>query len=371
MRKIAHLFQQNLFLSGVILCVFVFSCPLQAKSVENGGQTLSFSAGAAIAGLRLERAEPLSPVVATAARFSLSHVHLLGKRLSRSSQMPELQPVETYGSFLGLKITLKIKGGWNIFSGGDIEKGIGGMFDNAFQLISSSGAPIVESQKESNHAGLEVGGDLIYCVTPRLGIGIGASRITAGKESFISYHVTGWFTEDQLRVRPDIRVSVLRLGVFYAFPFASRLAISVHGGPAFYFARYAYNMSQTSGSPGLDAVLYGFLPTGLYQEARAKQLGLEGGIAFEFDPNPFVAFFVEAAGRYARIGGFEGDETTSAFQTFHPQVFNQSGSLYYADGDQYLLLDIVPPEGAAAGNARKATLNFSGLSFLAGLKLRF
>ncbi|MDH4271236.1 MAG: hypothetical protein OEW18_04590, partial [Candidatus Aminicenantes bacterium] len=337
---------------------------------ENGERTPAFFAGAAIAGLRADRAEPLSPTISTAPRFSLSQVHLLAKIPSRNSQMPELPPVETYGAFLGLKITLKIKGGWNIFSGGDIEKGIGGMYDNAFQLISATGAPIVENQKAPNHAGLEVGGDLIYCITPRFGIGIGASRINAGKESLIIYHVTG-STDDELRIRPEIKVTSLRLGLFYAFPFAGRLAISVHGGPAFYFAKYIYNLSMTSGSPGLEVVLRGFLPTGLYQETSAKQLGLEGGVGFEFNANRFVAFFVEAMGRYAKIGSFKGKEETSAYQNFHPQVFNQTGSLYYVDTDQYPLLDIVPSEGAAAGNVRKATLNFSGFSFLAGLKLRF
>jgi hypothetical protein len=364
------LFLKNLFPSGAILCVFVFLWPLQAKGAQNGERTLTFSSAVATAGLRPDRAQSLSHAISTAPRFSLNQIHGPTKRLSRNSQMPELPPVDTYGAFFGLKITLKIKGGWNVFSGGDIEKGIGGMYNNAFQLISASGAPIVESQKESNHAGLEVGGDLIYNVTPRFGIGIGASRINAGKESSIIYHITG-STDDELRIRPEIKVSVLRLGLFYTFPFAGRLGISVHGGPASYFARYIYNMSQTSGSPGLDAVFNGFLPTGLYQEATTRQLGLEGGVGFEFNPNPFVAVFVEAMGRYAKISGFEGEEKTSAYQNFRPQVFYQTGSLNYVDTNQYLLLDIVPPEGVAAGNACKATLNFSGFSFMAGLKLRF
>ena len=44
-----------------------------------------------------------------------------------------------YGAFFGLKITLKIQGGWNTFSGGDIKTGIDGMYDNGVASISASG----------------------------------------------------------------------------------------------------------------------------------------------------------------------------------------------------------------------------------------
>ncbi|MFZ2055505.1 MAG: hypothetical protein WAU81_15050 [Candidatus Aminicenantales bacterium] len=365
-----HSNKRVVFLSCFILGVFAFLWPLQAGSAENGERTPTFSAGAAITGLKLDALVPIASTVSTAPRFSFSDVHLLGKKLSRNSQMPELEPVETYGSFFGLKITLQLKGGWNVFSGGDIEKAIGGMYDNAVNLISATGAPIVQNQKKSNHAGLEAGGDIIYCVTPRFGIGIGTSRIQAGKESVLLYEVIST-TYESLRTRPKINVTVLRLGLFYAFPFAGRLAISIHGGPALYSAEYSYNMAVTTGSYGLDIIQRGFLLTGLYQEARAKQMGLEGGVGFEFNANPFVAFFVEALGRYARISGFEGEEEATLYQDFHRQVFNQAGSLYYVARDQYPLLDIIPPEGTAGGNARKATLDFSGFSFSAGLKLRF
>lgn len=365
-----HFNKKTVFFSGIILGAFVFLCPLRPASSEDREQVMTFSVCSTIAALRLGSAEPLLQIVSTAPRFSLNHVHLLGKIVSRNSRMPKLEPVETYGSLFGLKITLQLKGGWNVFSGGDIENGIGGMYDNAVHMISVTGVPITQNQKESNHAGLEASGDLIYCITPRFGIGIGASRIKAGKESVLIYEVMSPQYES-LRTRPEIKVTALRLGLFYAFPFADWLAISVHGGPALYSAKYIYNMAITSGSYSLDVVWRGYLPTGLYQEARAKQVGLEGGVGFEFNVNPFVALFVEALGRYARIGGFEGEKKTSTYINFRPQVLTQAGSLYFMPSDKYPLLNIIPPEGSVAETARKATLDFSGFSFSAGLKLRF
>jgi hypothetical protein len=368
-----HSKTRNNLLPGLILGILAFLRPLGAGGAENGEKTLTFSAGAAIAGLGLNLHEPAWLAGSSPARFSFGHIHSLGKGLARSSQMPELEPVETYGSFFGVKLTLKLKGGWNTFSGGDIEKGFGGMYDKAAYLISMDGASITKSQKELPHSGLEFGGDLIYCITPRFGIGIGAGRISAAEKSIIIYEIQAPNYE-RININPRIKVSVLRFGLFYAIPFAGRLAISVHGGPALYSAQYRYNMTvmnTTAVSYSMPIILAGFLPTGFYQEATAKQMGFEGGVGFEFNANPFVAFFLEALGRYAKIEGFEGNEEKTIFVNYHRQVLNQEGSLYLINAGDYPLLDIVPPEGSAGAPARKAALDFSGFSLSAGLKLRF
>jgi hypothetical protein len=365
-----HSNKRVVFLSCFILGVFVFLEPVWAWSAENGRQPLAFAAGPAIAGLKLNPEDPVSLTVSTAPRFSLSDVHLFGKKILRNSQMPELEPVEAYGSFFGLKVTLQLKGGWNIFSGGDIENGILGMYDQVADAFTLSGVPILENQREPNHTGLEFGGDLIYCLTPRFGVGIGMSRINTKKQSVLRYEINST-DYDTLRTRPEIKISVLRLSLFYAIPFAGRLAISLHGGPALYSAEYIYSMALTSGAYGMDIVQRGFIPMGMYQEASAKQMGLEGGIGFEFNANPFVAFFIEALGRYARIGGFEGEERVDYYRDFRFTRSTQEGPVYLVYADQYPLLDVVPPEGTAAEGARKAALDFSGVSFSAGLKLRF
>ncbi len=357
-------------ISAAVLGGFILLLPLQAVGDEDRDQRPAFSVGAACAGLRFDRAEPISPTVFTSHLVFFDRTHVPGKILSGNSQMPELEPVETYGSFFGLKVTLQLKGSWYVYSGGDLEAGFGGMYDTGVDLISSSGVPIQRNLKETSHSGLEFGGDLVYCITPRFGIGLGASRFSAKKESVLYYEV--WSPDyDTLRARPRVRVTVLRLGLFYSFPFAGRLAISVHGGPALYNAEYEYGMAITPGAYGLPVVQMGLLPTGLNQDAKANQLGLEGGVGFEFNANPFVAFFIEALGRYARIQGFEGVEEADLYMEGDRRVVKQEGVVYSIPTDGYPLLEIVPPEGSAGEAARKATLDFSGFSVSAGLKLRF
>lgn len=365
-----HLGKKILFLLSLILGVLALLQSVQAGDSNNDKKSTGFSPAAAIAGLSFDAVPSVANAASAGPRFSLRGLCSPGKNSSSGSQVPDLEPVEAYGSFFGVRLTLQIKGGWSAFSGGDIENGVGGMYEKAVDLIAADGAVITQSRKNSNTAGLEFGGDLIYCITPRFGVGVGLSNINAGKESALFFEIRGPDYE-RMNLRPRIKVSVLRFGLFYAIPFAGRLAISVHGGPALYSARYSYNTNITVGSYGMPVIQAGFLPMGLYQEASAKQLGLEGGIGFEFNANPFVAFCLEALGRYARIDGFEGLEEATLYQDYRRQVLTQEGSLYLLNTNNYPLLDIVPPEGSAGEAARKASLDFSGFSFTAGLKLRF
>ena len=326
------------FMLSVLFSAFVFLLPTPAVSEENAVRKDLY--------------------------ISSPDVRLLQKGGFGQSRVPGLEPIEKYGSFFGLKITLKPQGGWNTFSGGDIEKGIGALFDYAAADISASGTTIVESIKESTHAGLEAGGDLIYAITPLFGIGIGAANIRTRKDNRLVFlDEESW--PQILQIEPEIKVSAFRAGLFYSFPFAGRLAISVHGGPALYSAEYSFSMGGSA-----SFLRDGLIHTGYFQKAKSKQMGFEGGLGFEFNANPFVAIFVEAQGRYAKIGGFEGEEKATFYQNNQFQTAVRNGPAYFVDTVPYPQLDIVPAGGAVPGSARRATLNFSGVSILAGLKLR-
>ena len=322
----SHKIKKNGFIWGAVFLAFVLLMPTPAGSEENRS--------------------------------------LLKKGSTRNSQAPELEPVTEYGSFFGLKITLKLQGGWNTFSGGDLKKGIMGMYDNGVASMSADGVPIVENARVSNRGGLEVGGDLIYAVTPRFGIGIGMAGVSAWKESHLLFEHPPW-GPGSFQSRPRVKVSTLRAGLFYSMPFAGMLALSVRGGPALYSAECSCVLGGNSGF-----LRDGLIHTSYSQEASAKQLGFEGGFGLEFTPNPFVAIFVEVQGRYAKIRGLEGEEEATFFQDNQYRQSVDSGPVYIVDTAACPELDIIPSGDDVPGNARKATLDFSGVSFLAGLKFR-
>lgn len=281
-----------------------------------------------------------------------------------NSQGPGLEPIKEYGSFFGLKITLKIDGGWNTFSGGDVKKGIMGMYDNGVDHITSSGVTIAENARDAGRGGLEVGGDLIYCLTPRLGIGVGIAGVSAWKESHLLYALAPMST-GTFQISPRVKVSAFRAGVFYSFPFAGFLAVSIRGGPAYYSAKYNFVMSGNTGFLR-DGLIY----ASYSEEARAKKWGFEGGLGFEFSPNPFVAIFVEVQGRNAKIDGLEGDEPSAFYQAGQYRQSTGSGPVYLVETTANPQLDIIPSGEPVPGGARRATLDFSGVTYLAGLKFR-
>jgi hypothetical protein len=299
-----------------------------------------------------------------ALKHSLRDVGFHGNGNFRAFQMPDLEPVKEYGSFLGLKITLKIQGGWNMFSGGDIKRGIDGMYDNGVAAMSDAGVSIVENDRYSTRGGTEVGGDLIYAITPRFGIGIGLAGARAWKESHLLFNQEP-LEAGVFRSRPNVKVSALRAGLFYSLPFAGFLAVSVRGGPAYYSAEYNCVLGCGSGF-----VRDGLSHTGYFQKAKAKQWGFEGGLGLELNANRFVAIFIEVQGRSAKFRDLEGDEAATFFQAGQYRQSAASGPVYIVDTAPSPQLDIIPSAEAVPGNARKATLDFSGITYLAGLKFR-
>jgi hypothetical protein len=323
---------------GVLFAALALSLPAPAAGEENAGRE--------------------------AIEYSIRDAGFPKNRNFRAFQMPDLEPVKEYGSFLGLKITLKLQGGWNTFSGNDIKKGIDGMYDNGVAAMSAAGREIVENDRYSTRGGIEVGGDLIYAVTPRFGIGVGLAGVSAWKESHLLFEEPPW-GPGSFRSTPHVKVSTLRAGLFYSLPFAGFLGVSVRGGPAFYSAEYNCALGSSSGfiRDGLTHVSY-------TQKASAKQWGFEGGLGFELNPNRFVAIFIEVQGRYAKFHNLEGDETEAYYQAGQYRQSAAAGPVYIVDTPLYPQLDIIPSAEAVPGNARQATLDLSGVTYLAGLKFR-
>lgn len=83
-----------------------------------------------------------------------------------------------------------------------------------------------------------------------------------------------------------------------------------------------------------------------------------------------MAIFLEVQGRYANISGLEGDETATFFQGGEYRQAAGSGPVYLVETTANPQLDIIPSGGNVPGGARRATLDFSGVTYLFGLKFR-
>ena len=263
--------------------------------------------------------------------------------------------------FKGVGIHLKLRGAWVTFSGGDLERGTAGMYDQAAANIIDSGFELVSSEKKSLRSGSEFSGDIVYYFTPKLGLGIGGGWLRTRRNSIFRFGEPGAMVNYTMVGAPKIDILSLRLGLFYTLPLNRLLAVCLNAGPAYYFAHFQFGRSFMTPSD-TDSIL---------QNVKARGWGLEGGIGLEIRMNQRLAFVLEAQGRYAKISGFEGKE--EIYKVIGGPVFTavENGTLFYVEGEKHPRLDVFPGGPPAGVTARKAGLDLTGVSLQAGLNFKF
>ena len=289
-----------------------------------------------------------------------SAVEIMSEKLV---QEPDFWEEET-GFFQGIGLSVKLTLGMDYFSGGDIDEGTRGLYDLAADYISSIGYT-VERRTKPFHNGYELMGDIIFNFSPKIGIGIGLGYIYATEKNFLIFSKKNTGPEGHLLMEPRIDVVPIRLGLFFTLPLHRLFNVSFNGGTALYLTEYSYGMSHSR--EDMEKI---------YHNANAKDIGFHGGVGFEIIINPRTVFFIEGQGRYAKINDFKGTailkkDSYSYLMGFHTIVSKEEGMLYYLEGNKYPSLAILKGEPSGYKAVRKATFDFSGFSFQAGLRVKF
>lgn len=291
-----------------------------------------------------------------------SDVEIISEKISQETdfweEVPEL--------FQGIGLRVKLTGGFGYFSGGDIGRGIEGMYAQKSDFISSQGF-FLDDYPKSFHIDTEFTGDLIIDITPNLGIGIGSGYIHATHAStLIFYKEESRYKLDQMTSLPEINVIPLRVGLFLSIPIHRLFNISLNGGTGIYWAKYTYSL----GSTWEDINDIGHV-------ANAAGLGFHGGIGLELNLHRRAVFLIECQGRYAKFSHFKGTATTIEWgeliyagnRDFISTV--EEGSLYYLEDNGYPGLVISKDMPSGFQSVKKGNFDLSGFSIRAGIKIRF
>jgi len=281
-------------------------------------------------------------------------VEILEEKAQKAADSREASP----GEYRGIGLSVKLSGGLGFFAGGDVDNGASGMFKQGVDDLEAMGYTLARKNPRGFHSGLEAGADIIYRLSPKLGIGVGGSYIAAKAESsqpFVEYG----FYDQTWRIIPEVKVLVLRLELTYDLPLLAWLGIHAQAGPAFFLVNYDLNRVSSTVT----------IRETYSQTAKANRLGFHGGLGLTFRINPQTAFILEARGRYARFSDLRGSETLARSQPFL-EFKETSGSVYYVEGGRYPTLAVLA-DGTASSNARKAVFDFSGLSLRGGVMVRF
>ncbi len=288
--------------------------------------------------------------------IATNEVEILEEKIKWPAEFWEEPPEE----FHGLGLSLKLAAGLSFFSGGDFNRGAAGMFDSSADDIRSWGYTEESRAPRSLRSGFDVGGDIIYYLTTRIGIGLGMDYIHASADSAFMFRGNDLVTI-KMYSTPWFNGYCPRLGLFYDLPVNRWLALSFSGGPALFFVKYNYNRNVFAPPVAED----------FYQQAKAVGIGLQGGLGLALHLNPRVAVFLEAQGRFAKISGFEGSEKVSHEVNGWPNIREARGTLYLVERYRYPELSVLADGDTGVQNASKAVLDLTGVTFLAGLRLRF
>ncbi|MFC2169240.1 SH3 domain-containing protein [Acidobacteriota bacterium] len=270
-----------------------------------------------------------------------------------SPQIPSLAPAPLESK--GFPLNFSLTGGINYFSGGDFSTGSQGLAVFYEDFLGIPGKGSVNPVKSS----YVLGGSLNLRLSSNLFIGVGFDYLQREKESSVEFQdelLTG-----TLIIRPKIQAFPLRVALSY-YPVSY---FYIKSGIEFYFVRYVY--------------FYRFQQEEFWQEwlgkAREQGFGILGGLGVEWPLFSSVSFVAEAIGRYSRIKGFRGKNN---YKESTGSTSVEEGKLYIydrktAEQKSYSLLFIQEkkPSGLGIANPREATINLSGISLRAGIKVKF
>jgi hypothetical protein len=261
------------------------------------------------------------------------------------------------------KISVRLQGGWSYVLGGDANLGTKAFFD-----YYGAGWDTQTGRYRAVHNGYEVGGDIIFELSPRLGIGIGGGYVRTSRHSRIGLHAAGpSLGSGSVYARPRLSAIPIRASAYLTVPWKEKFHFLVNAGLSYYFRSRYSDESEATYFPGPS---YLFITT--RAEYKRAPIGFQGGISLEYEMGRNFIPYLEARVRYARFRGWEG---TSVLESDYEISLSEQGILYYevvpklTNAPRLLLVQSLPPDGPG-GEPRQAAIDISGISLQFGIRIR-
>lgn len=265
------------------------------------------------------------------------------------------------------KLSLKLYGGYNHMLAGDVNKGS----DYYFELVEAYAAEGYGSYTggyKPLHGGFNFGADLIYQITPSLGVGLGAGFMRSSAASLAT------FTDEEFSVdlvaETMLSAVPIRLGLFLDVPMGGKLALTANAGAAYYLGL------KFTGMQGLEFATDEWERMSLEASERGgADIGFHGSLGFEYKFSPTMGFFVEAVGRYAKFKNFKS--VTGTTEDSGGMSDPTEGKLYIitqTDPDypfSSFTIEDTPPVDDEFATYREPKFDLGGFSLQAGFRFRF
>lgn len=274
---------------------------------------------------------------------------------------------ETGGAEGFSRLSLRLYGGYSYIGAGDVNTGSRGFFD-LLELYAAYGLGTFSGEYKPLHGGFDAGIDLIYQLTPRIGLGLGIGFLRNSKASAGVYSDEGM--TGAVTAAPTVSAIPIRLGAFFTIPVSPTLDLTAELGGA-YYAGLEFDLEQRLEYDQTDWVE--FMYSG--GEAGSSPLGFHGGLGLEYKLSPKTGVFIQAVGRYAKLGNFK---TASSIMNDSGGNSNTSDGVLYIRTETDLdwtysnfVVRDTPPVDDADTTYREPKFDLSGLTLQAGVRFRF
>jgi hypothetical protein len=270
-------------------------------------------------------------------------------------------------------IALRLFGGYGQVEAGDVNEGLDGYFE-LLKLYSAVGAGTTTGGYTALRSGYDFGADLVFQITPRVGLGVGASWVRFSENSRITWSFEGRSEDADISSTPTLSAIPIRLGLFLTLPLGKKLNLTIGAGAEAYTALKLEARERLEGFASFEG---DWVETTLSASRNAPldNLGFQGSLGFELMILPNTGFFIEALGRYARFENFE-KATISARNNEGASEAN-AGRIYLEtrtfDGMSYskFIVAETPPVSDSPGRVfTEPKIDLSGFSLRAGLRIR-
>jgi hypothetical protein len=253
------------------------------------------------------------------------------------------------------RFAIRLSGGLGYLSLGEMNAGIRGVLnDIAFERDIHTNSTYNDLKMGTNF-----GADLIYYLTPKIGVGIGGEFIHGRKTS--TYSFTGT-QSGYISSAPILTAVPLKVGLFFNTPLSGKIEFTATLGAGYYRTSLdnTYGWEIANVAPATTERI----------KVSAWSPGFHAGVGLEYSIGRRFALFFEALGRLAKANGFKGTVQYTGHSAVSAKLY--SFDVVFDEGS-FPILDasnVVPSEGGIQ-NVREATIDLSGGCAFLGLVIRF
>jgi len=263
------------------------------------------------------------------------------------------------------KLSVKLYGGYAHVLAGDVNDGSDYYFE-ILEAYSADGYGTVTGSYKPVHGGYNFGGDIIYQLSPKIGVGLGVGYMSNSGDSLGTWEYE--LDAVTLTAASTLTAMPIRLSLFFTTPLSNKLNLTADAGGDYYAQVKLEAMQglEFSADEWMEMTVEG-------SQRSGADIGFHGSLGLEYMLSPKLGLFVEAAGRYAKLKNFE--LVTGRTENSSGESDTVEGKLYIATEniDTYEIsgFTIVETGNPVDPELREPKIDLSGFSLQAGIKIRF